>query len=279
MDDLYKKAISVLGNAGSMAQEIIRKASETLERKGCSISRPGWETADAGVFWNDLAVHKGWKIQQNKVFGQCRILGPDSRCYASIKEPEKLRLFLTELIDIGNSPVQQKTDIKAHEQAVRQPQAGDILWAYRGLYNHCGIYEGDGKVIHFAAPQGSEISPGNAVIHRASYEHFKDGCLVKVIDIEGGFSAEETVSRARSRIGERGYDFTANNCDHFAMWCKTGEHRSIQVDGVKAILKEAGAISRGIDRKTGGAVQSAVDIVCQIHDIMETFKAPNRQKD
>jgi cell wall-associated NlpC family hydrolase len=38
----------------------------------------------------------------------------------------------------------------------------DIIWANRivkGLpYNHCGVYIGDGKVIHFAASTGSKSS-------------------------------------------------------------------------------------------------------------------------
>ena len=155
----------------------------------------------------------------------------------------------------------------------RKIQPGDILWVDRGLYHHCGIYEDGGTVIHFAAPEGSEISAGNAVIHRTTFEHFKDGCPVRVVDIEGGFSAEETLRRARSRLGEKGYDFTANNCDHFAVWCKTGEHRSLQVESVKNTLKTIVTESKKADEQLGAAVGSVVDIACQIHGIAERFKA------
>ena len=38
----------------------------------------------------------------------------------------------------------------------KEPKPGNVIWADRiskGLpYNHCGIYEGGGYVIHFAAP-------------------------------------------------------------------------------------------------------------------------------
>ena len=163
-------------------------------------------------------------------------------------------------------------------QVVEHLQPGDILWVNRGLYHHCGIYEGDGIVIHFAAPEGLEISPENAVIHRATMEHFKNGCPVSVIDVDGGFSAEETIRRARSRLGGRGYDFAANNCDHFAVWCKTGQHRSIQVEGVKAMLNTIGKASVKMDPKIGDSVKAAVDIVCRIHDIVETIKAPDSAK-
>ena len=33
-----------------------------------------------------------------------------------------------------------------------------------------------------------------------------------------------------SRIGEQRYNLLYNNCEHFATWCKTGRHRSEQVD-------------------------------------------------
>ena len=146
----------------------------------------------------------------------------------------------------------------------REPQPGDLIWANRmakGLpYNHCGIYEGGGHVIHFAAPEGSETNPENAVVHETSFEHFKDGCEVSVIDIEGGKPPEETLRLARSCIGKRGYNFLTNNCDHFATWCKTGERRSIQVDEAKTVLREI-----------GGPI---ADLVCEVHDIAEIIKAP-----
>jgi hypothetical protein len=145
----------------------------------------------------------------------------------------------------------------------REPQLGDLIWADRrskGLpYHHCGIYEGGGQVIHFASPEGCETNPFTAEIHRAAYEHFKDGCPVKIIEFENSLTAEETLSRARSRIGEHNYDLTTNNCDHFATWCKTGKYRSLQVDQVKAVLKE-------LDN-------SVVNIVCKIHDIAEMINA------
>jgi hypothetical protein len=32
------------------------------------------------------------------------------------------------------------------------------------------------------------------------------------------------------RLGEQRYNLIFNNCEHFAIWCKTGRHRSAQVD-------------------------------------------------
>lgn len=44
------------------------------------------------------------------------------------------------------------------------------------------------------------------------------------------YSPQETVERARSCIGQRGYDLLTHNCEHFAVWCKTGVEKSEQVD-------------------------------------------------
>ena len=30
------------------------------------------------IFWNDLKNVKGWRIQQNKITGYCRVLDPDN---------------------------------------------------------------------------------------------------------------------------------------------------------------------------------------------------------
>jgi len=140
---------------------------------------------------------------------------------------------------------------------------GDIIWADRSVkglpYNHCGIYEGGGHVIHFASPEGSETSQETAVVHETTFEHFKDDCPVKVIDIKGSYPAETTLRRARECIGMKGYDFTSFNCDHFATWCKTGVYHSLQVDKVKTVLKE-------LDNPLA-------EIVCEMHDMEEKIKA------
>jgi Lecithin retinol acyltransferase len=54
------------------------------------------------------------------------------------------------------------------------------------------------------------------------------------------------VKRAESRIGERRYSLTANNCEHFANWCATGVAVSHQVIAFMKALAQmvfAGAVS------------------------------------
>ena len=54
--------------------------------------------------------------------------------------------------------------------------------------------------------------------------------LLEVVIYGRRFGGMEVVSRAESRLGENGYNLFGNNCEHFAHWCKTGRHRSAQVE-------------------------------------------------
>lgn len=140
---------------------------------------------------------------------------------------------------------------------------GDVLAASRkaGLYQHFAIYIGDRKVIHYAAENGD--FSGRISIHEADYEEFRgDSTFIYILDFpdDSGrptvrgqhagpnepaeapffdlvrrtnyhlYSPEETVARAKSRIGEQKYALPFNNCEHFAIWCKTGVHESHQVN-------------------------------------------------
>lgn len=119
------------------------------------------------------------------------------------------------------------------------PDPADILIIDRGLYKHYGVYIGDGKVIQYAGQTDdwdSDIS-----IHETTLTRFAGGhdfiigtfsesfCKTHTI-----FSPEETIARARSRLGERAYNLITNNCEHFALWCKLGVSYSQQVENAFA---------------------------------------------
>lgn len=134
-------------------------------------------------------------------------------------------------------------------------EAGDVVGVHRTGYEHYGIYIGNGKVIHYAA-KGSDFS-GKICIHEIDflefirkgrdffYLHFDGRCPIKIyqganqysgdrlpfanINKYEIYSPEETVRRARTRIGEKEYNFVTKNCEHFALWCKTGVEESTQV--------------------------------------------------
>lgn len=43
------------------------------------------------------------------------------------------------------------------------------------------------------------------------------------------YGSRKTVQRARSMIGKGDYNLFNHNCEHFAIWCKTGLNESTQL--------------------------------------------------
>lgn len=116
---------------------------------------------------------------------------------------------------------------------------GDHVYVDRGSYSHHGIDMGDGRVIHFASTNGKKSA---AVIRWASIDEFAGTGRVQVRAYGVRFHPKETAMRAESMVGQSGYDFFANNCEHFATWCATGEHSSAQVE---AAASGAGLVGIG----------------------------------
>ena len=153
-----------------------------------------------------------------------------------------------------------------------QAQYGDIIGVVRrgGTYVHYGIYVSDTCIVHYNIPASKTI--GHATVHATNLRNFlRDDPEYFVLDFPkpyqppvalGGqnstnhinsyseelarslqqtygyhlYSPEETVSRARSRLGETNYNLFTNNCEHFAIWCKTGVSESLQVTGMLGSL-------------------------------------------
>lgn len=147
---------------------------------------------------------------------------------------------------------------------------GDIIGICRGLYDHYGVYANNDSVIHYSTPDGSNISSDAAIIetslttfcngdHGLFKLHFQENsniqtklvvphgiglscCANNVLDSLRAlqkltiYTPEETVARARSRLGEKAYSLLSNNCEHFAFWCKTGVSKSHQVEQVLELL-------------------------------------------
>jgi len=90
-----------------------------------------------------------------------------------------------------------------------------------GLFKHHGIDLGDGTVAHYL--EGREIL-------RSSLKAFCAGEPYSVVIHKGADPNGLTLRRAISRVGEQNYNLLFNNCEHFANWCKTGRHRSNQME-------------------------------------------------
>ena len=104
---------------------------------------------------------------------------------------------------------------------------GDHLVSSRGIYTHHGLYAGDDQVIHYA---GFSNGWQRGRVEQVRLAAFQAGQGSTVRKYESRtFTREESVIRARARIGEDYYCLMANNCEHFVRWCIMGEHDSPQV--------------------------------------------------
>lgn len=157
---------------------------------------------------------------------------------------------------------------------------GDVIGVSRGVYEHYAVYVGGGKVIHYAGMENDFL--GDITIHEADFQEFlKQDTDYFLLSFRGKYpvhiqsatkfireksiypyspvekmhcySPEETIKRAYSRIGEKKYSLVKNNCEHFAMWCKTGIAMSSQVKRIAKYL-----LSAGLD--LGGMEESREDI-------------------
>jgi hypothetical protein len=91
----------------------------------------------------------------------------------------------------------------------------------------------------------------NATIRFGTIHEFADGHPIDVVSYAASLPPASVLERAFSRVGESSsYDLFANNCEHFARWCKTGESRSHQVRAIGAgaggIAGSAGALGASL---------------------------------
>ena len=107
------------------------------------------------------------------------------------------------------------------------PIGSHIVTPRRG-YLHHGIYVGEGKVVHYAGLcRGIHAGP----VEEVTLSRFARGRPVRIVsDGVPNFDPQETVRRARSRLGEDRYHLLTNNCEHFCEWCLRGTPRSRQVE-------------------------------------------------
>lgn len=106
---------------------------------------------------------------------------------------------------------------------------GDHIYVrrWRGTWTHHGIDMGDGTVVHFS---GEPFRTHLAQVVRDPWEVFCEGETPVVVHYPSNArDPEEVVEVALSHLGRKGYKLWANNCEHFASYCKTGKPCSPQV--------------------------------------------------
>ncbi len=127
-------------------------------------------------------------------------------------------------------------------------QIADHLFVDCGAYSHHGIYIGEGRVVNFDSTAARKVlgtvNGAPPKIVEVSMDEFSGGSEIHVRAYEESslcFDSTEAVARAKSKLGERGYDLALNNCEHFAVWCKTGESSSTQVDSACKVVSAGAA--------------------------------------
>lgn len=198
-------------------------------------------TPDIRFLWNTIKEASGYKLQVNLLTNHARIL-----------DSKNLRIAW------GSENAMRNKFARITRSEYLKP--GDILGIKRrgGLYEHYAVYIGNGEVIHYSG-QNNDFSE-KPTIHQAPIENFFNndnkffvldfppqyGAPVKIrstvpanLSFPGKnsvsyhlYSPEETVLRAKSRLGEDSYSLIFNNCEHFAIWCKTGISESHQVNRI-----------------------------------------------
>ena len=148
-----------------------------------------------------------------------------------------------------------------------QLKPGDHIYCYRclGLYSHHGIYTGNRKyeVIHFSNPNpyGSKLSKNGAKICSCSVEDFLDGKQLRLVaynvgrdELAAKLKRKETTHTQQARDPDDvvktavyylehpwqwdNYNLLFNNCETFAVYCKTGLALSSQTGHINVRQSE-----------------------------------------
>lgn len=171
------------------------------------------------------------------------------------------------LLNMIISNVRDVLDLEPEKEDMISANPGDVICVHRIGFAHFGIYAENNRVIHYDIDPAKSFK---IRIHEAPLKEFLNGmdiyytCYfppvygVPTENMEfSGFkkvmehpersgkmwdylrvikyrlyTPEETLARARSRIGESDYNLFSNNCEHFALWCKTGISESHQISGL-----------------------------------------------
>ncbi len=206
------------------------------------------------IFWETLETCGDYRLQRNVITGHCRVLNNYNIRVAWGKEGAMKAYMKKKSFKPGAYKVQYGDVIGVHRIGVH----GDA-----SLYDHYGVYENDSCIYEYASESGD--FGDRITIHKTTLEKFLGGnkeYFVLVFPERHGqpgklelmasgslisarylydmryhiYSPEETIERAKSRLGESSYNLIDNNCEHFAIWCKTGIQESYQVEGIFKLI-------------------------------------------
>lgn len=120
-------------------------------------------------------------------------------------------------------------------------RGGDIIRVNLGIIHHYGVFVSEDEIIQFGLPPIPENRrPQNEVAVLATdIDTFACGKIVEIALFDKSekakaFPPEKIISRAKSRLGETGYNLIHNNCEHFVNECAFGvKYCSVEDDARK----------------------------------------------
>lgn len=269
MDALLNKLMKKLTSSDT------RESDETLHELLTKWSNVNvkFPTMGGEIFWDNLAECNGWRIQRNTLTEHVRILdaGNNRMAWGDLDSLIKL---LSESDVLKPSRGRKKIWAGCRRGDVIATDRVDGVYLHYALYVGDGKvihYSADGSDF-VGGPYIHEASFYEFLRDSKDYYilDFKDDYESRVerirpVEYQGSsgmvptsnalnivltliesikrmnyhlYSPEETVQRARSKIGERQYNLVFNNCEHFAVWCKTGLSESRQInDLIRLITK------------------------------------------
>lgn len=102
------------------------------------------------------------------------------------------------------------------EPQVVKRKKGELYACYFGSGFHLGVYIGNNEVVHYR---------DDSIVHRTSWEEFLRGREPQhwvYPDIKAA-PVDVVIKTAISQAGKKmKYNLISNNCEHFALYCKTG---------------------------------------------------------
>ena len=167
-------------------------------------------------------------------------------------------LYVEKRLPLGNAvsadDSKERVQFFTHAVDKRTLKPGDHIYAYRGLgfYSHHGIYTGEKgqEVIHFtgdrrkskttAAIQACSLDVflSQRQLRLASYNETRKSMMLKrsgTVHKLQSLSADKVLNTAKHYLENPrewdNYHVLTNNCEHFAVYCKTEIRRSNQIFG------------------------------------------------
>ncbi|XP_019624198.1 PREDICTED: uncharacterized protein LOC109469882 [Branchiostoma belcheri] len=114
---------------------------------------------------------------------------------------------------------------------------GDLLEFHRLGYAHWAVYVGNGRVIHRTEDKGGKAG---VMVREDDFWDVEENDRVTINNgmdkITDPLPGGKVVKRARSKLGETGYNMMFKNCEHFVRWCRYGVKFSGQAMAAGSVI-------------------------------------------